>query len=377
MANALTPFTTWCDRLTAMDDSARMAAVDGAPYPVMAMILHFLRRSRSELFNTPTQALRWLDLAQRLMERGADPRGDHLQLNHRWIEARLAHARAACFMIQGRLQSAHELYLSALRGFEALEDAVFAATVKRGLLFTLTQMGRQAEAVALGLEALAVFRRWHLKHDYLSTMNNLGLVELSRGRLDRAEAIFRRLRRAASPERHYFPYIFHNLVLVRMERGNLMEAMADIGEFIRLCRATENRIEEARGLFMLGECLLLLDRPEEAVQNLSEAKSMLTEARAAFDMALIQIYLAKALTLIGRPQDALPLIAASAEYLRREGYVTVLSKLLDTWVEALSDPDRKLDRSAEEAFTFARYYRHCIPPPPGTLQHEGGRAANL
>lgn len=363
MSDTMIPFGTWCDRLASLDDCARWEAVSTASYPSTAMILHFLRTSRSELFNSPTQAQRWLDLARRILDQQEGESGRRRSPEHRWLEARLLQARAACLMIQGRLQAAHELYLAALRIFEALDDAVFAATVKRGLLFTYTQLGLQAEAVVLALEALAVFRRWHLRHDYLSAMNNLGLVVLSRGRLDRAEAIFLRLRRAASPEKHYFPCIMHNLVLVRMERGYLTEAMQDIGEFILLCRAADMRIEEARGHVMLGECLLLSNRPEEAVQTLTEARTVLAAARAGFDTALIDIYIAKGLTQLGRLSAALPLLRISAEYFRREGFVTALNDLLDVWMDALVGTGADARRPAEEAYAVARYFRRRLRAP--------------
>jgi hypothetical protein len=195
------------------------------------------------------------------------------------------------------------------------------------------------------------------------------------GRLSRAEKIFYLLSHAMDVGDEHRTLVFHNTILVKIERGQAWEALAELGRFIELCLQKGNRVEEARGHVMAGECRILMEDYRRALQDLIRARESMLKLGNGFDLALIHIYSARCHVELGDPDLALPLLRDASAFFTTQGYVTPLIPLMDLWMAAQAASDIK--PLARDTFTFARNYRHCLPPRGRVVPAEAPRGDPL
>lgn len=116
-----------------------------------------------------------------------------------------------------------------------------------------------------------------------------GVEALKAGRLEEAEAAFRRLLQQGNRE----PYVHNNLAIVYQQQGRHREAVAECREAIRLDAAyPAPRV-------VMGGSLLALGRVAEAVTTLEAAVKLLPKERLAREQ------LARAYERAGRPSAAI------------------------------------------------------------------------
>jgi len=353
------------------DRSAWAAAVSQSLLPPPALVLALSREARNQLFISPTEARRWMDLAEDALARARRASSRPEERDLAWLDARVIVGWAACDMVQGHLQSAHERYSAALEIYRRLGDEIAEARTVRGLQFSLTQMGRQQEAICLALPALAVFRRWKMRGEALGLMNNLGLVYLSMGRHQRTERIFTLLIRTIRPEDELFLLVSHNAILASMVQDRIEEALRALTSHQAACRAARNHLEEGQGELLTAECLILRRMPREALDALGRARPLLEAEGSRFDLAFASICQARCRAELNDPSSAMPPLRAAADFFAAEGYVTPLRGLLDLWMAALSAEPPEASPTdapwAEKAFLQARYFWKRLPPPGASV----------
>jgi tetratricopeptide (TPR) repeat protein len=116
-----------------------------------------------------------------------------------------------------------------------------------------------------------------------------GVESLKAGRLEEAEAAFRRVLKEGGRE----PYVYNNLAIVHQQQGRHAEAIAECREAIRLDAAyPAPRV-------VMGGSLLALGRTAEAVTTLEAAVKLLPKER------LPREQLARAYERAGRPAAAI------------------------------------------------------------------------
>jgi tetratricopeptide (TPR) repeat protein len=116
-----------------------------------------------------------------------------------------------------------------------------------------------------------------------------GVEALKAGRLEEAEAAFRRVLQQGGRE----AYVYNNLAIVHQQQGRHREAIADCREAIRLDAAY------AAPRLVMGGSLLALGRVPEAVTTLEAAVKLMPKERLAREQ------LARAYERAGRPSAAI------------------------------------------------------------------------
>ena len=319
-------------------------------------------RARDGLFRSPNEAEHWLDLGGAVLESLQDHPGLFLSRDIRWVEACLNANEVNLLCLRGFIREARTLALEIQDCFSHLGDPFRRAMVARGLAFIYTKMGQPREAVGPCLEALASFREHGARMEYLGLMNNLALIVAALGRPNRAEGILRRLQKALPPENEIQPLVAHNLALMAMEQGKLDKARSHIRRMLDLSLRHGFAVEAARAHLIMGELALLEGRSETALGPLAEAESIFADADNRLDLALLQIYRAKAYLGLDQPRNSLHALHAALEFFMREGYGPDLVEVLELWERAQKQQSPGIPQAAAAAFLHARRLQRLLPP---------------
>ena len=318
-------------------------------------------RAKAALFKSGAEVQQWLDLAAKIVEAlKADPR-HFMPKDILWVEAYYLKNAANLLLIKGRIQEAHVMALKVQERFIQADDPFQQAMVARGLAFTYSKMGRPRQAVGPCLNALGVLRAHGARLEYLGLMNNLALVMAAMGRLPRARSILMRVKAALALDEPFAFLSWHNLALVEMGLGYETAALRLVDELLRFSRSRGLRMEEGKALTLKGEIALLQKRFGTSLRLFQSAELLLREAGNPLDIALIEIYRAKALLSLDQPDLSLKELKSALQFFIREQYGPDLIAALETWERAQTQASPELPRAAEQAFYQVRRFNRLLP----------------
>ena|GEM_PF-1942887 len=318
-------------------------------------------RAKAALFTSGAEVQQWLDVAARIIEElKADPR-HFMPKDILWVEAYYLKNKLNLLLIKGRIQEAHALALKVEERFIQADDPFQQAMVARGLAFTFSKMGRPRQAVGPCLNALSVFRAHGARLEYLGLMNNLALVMAALGRPQRARSILMRVKASLALDEPFAFLSWHNMALVEMGLGYETAALRLVDELLHFSRSRGLRMEEGKALTLKGEIALLQKRFEASLRLFQSAEQLLREAGNPLDIALIEIYRAKALLALDQPGLSLKALKSALLFFTREQYGPDLIAALEAWEQAQMKAGPDLPQAAEHAFYQARRFNRLLP----------------
>lgn len=207
----------------------------------------------------------------------------------------------------GQWQAAGRHYCQAREIFDRVGDVYHRAMADSNLGEIALTQGRLDEALAFYQEALRSIEQiggsvWMLGVFH----NNLGHTFIRRGQ---AEAALQHLR--ASREyfeqiqaRDFLPELHRHFAEAALLSGQVAEAEAQSRQALSLARELSMQSEAGSSLRVLGQVAAAQDRPDKAVQYLSESISILGQVKDQYEGARSQLALAQVYVARREPQQA-------------------------------------------------------------------------
>ena len=328
-----------------------------------ATILVLCEHAKHFHFPSPNQAEEWLSLAVHIANT-IDQQPNRLQHGFLWALGKLALAQSNLSMSRGRVQAYHQQVSKALEYFQAVDDEFQQALAARGFLFSLAKMGQTGKAIKTALGCLPVLRAYGAESERSWLWINLSLVLLAHGRQERAARVLDLLLQRMPPEDPHYPLVLHNRVLIFLERQDPKRAREALSQLRSVVNSRGLRLEEARSYILEGEINLLQEHSQDALATLAKARELLHGEQAAYDLALIAVYEARAYTLQGESAKSLEQLHEAILFFSREGFAADLVHALEVWEHALVHAENVARRASVAAFDS---FRNLSRPLPAVL----------
>jgi tetratricopeptide (TPR) repeat protein len=261
-------------------------------------------------------------------------------------------------MIRGHIRQAHELFEEARQAYAEMGQQFQAALAARSLAFTLSMAGRPEEARSASVEALRVLIGYGARTECYLVLNNLALVWLVLAQVRKAERIFAHLVAHLDPTHPFFPLVARNSILPLMEQKRWEAALRRAESLDQEFETDPYPLEKARTGRLIGEILLLMDRPDEALAPLQRAADLLDSLEAGHDWAQATALLGQARLSIGQRREAEKLLGAALRYYAEGGFALDLLQLMEAWAEAA----RQGGTGGREFAAFRRYWQFKPAP---------------
>jgi len=204
------------------------------------------------------------------------------------IALQAANGLGALLQAQGKSDEAERLLADTLEGYRRVlgQDHHETLITLANLAAVIEAAGRPDDAEPLYREAIVRFRQTAGPDDRntLTQMSNLGLLLAERGDLEEAEALLReafdRGRRVVGEVEEVLIWL-NNLASIERDLGALESALANAERAVAGARASMPPVYLGRFLMTKARVLALMNRHDEAVASMEEARRVLLEVLGA------------------------------------------------------------------------------------------------
>ena len=261
---------------------------------------------------------------------------------------------------RGESEGAQELYRSALREAEAVDDRPGQAESWNNLGALAFARGELEDAFMMHLAALRLYERCAPRlPGEVRARSNLGMVLLSMGSSGPARAQFDAAAKLADhlAQGHLGLLARAGLAAVDAKEGNAAVARDAAARVVGQARAAGEKDAQAAALVVLGEALHALGDQPQALARLEEALAIDRERRVPFSIAEDLRALARVTAAIGRAADAADYLLRCARISRALGQLELAEQELvraAQWVSQGKDADRLIVLQELEAVRRVR-----------------------
>lgn len=168
-------------------------------------------------------------------------------------------------------------YLEEARALVTDLDLRRRASFLAGLAISYRESGDYEAALTTGSQSLALFRAAESRRDVASLSNNLALTFLALGNLERAAELVASAADGAATldDQRLMAHIADTGAQVLLAQGDLAGAQERAEEAERIARASDNHHALAGVLTTAARIATQTDRPQDAVQHLTDAVEVL------------------------------------------------------------------------------------------------------
>lgn len=195
------------------------------------------------------------------------------------------------------------------------------------------------KAFLLSLEALKIFKDYGAEREKLYLWNNIGLVYLKKNKVERAEKIYNILLRKLPKSDPYYALIYHNVLLVKIQKKEYEEVLIKISEFQKMAMESNLKVERGRSYIIEGEVNFFLKNYLKAIKSFKKAKKFLKGENLYFDEALIDIGIAKAYFELKMDEKSLVYLKKAHQFFSSEGFVEEIQETISLWEKGIKMKD--------------------------------------
>jgi predicted ATPase len=242
----------------------------------------------------------------------------------------------------GDLAEARTLLTEARRIAKMHHERISERSSLTGLAILAHLTGDSAGAVAKFQEAIALLQAMGDHVSEAGVRRHLGMHHLRYGRLDEAEAEFKKaetMRREHGAKTHS-PVLLRGLAEVALARGELLSA-ADYAEHALALVPEEDEIAIATHVVTLAKVRAAQGRGDEAEELFRRGLAILEDQEYQIDLALTLLKYGEGMALLGRAARAQEMLAQAGEMFSAMGatyFVAAVEKDLAGLTSAVSPP---------------------------------------
>lgn len=284
---------------------------------IEADLLLKLSRVEERLGQYP-EALRWVERAREAL-RGAEG----LEVSR--LSARASMWYATVLQAQGSTAEALKWAEQAAHEAEDLDDPEIFADAYMVMAWSHGVLGKEG-GEALMLKALEGHQRAGNRVRQAKVLGNLGATCYWEGRWDDAMTYYERGRDESLKVGNRFSAALNsmNMAEILSDRGELSEAEATLTQTLPVWKSAEYRYLHGYCMSMLGRVSLRANKLDEALARFEEAKALLAEVGANYELADIDARVAETHLLKSEPDVAL---AHAEEILARDDASGAVARL--------------------------------------------------
>ena len=200
------------------------------------------------------------------------------------VEARLLHTGGSSAWARGDWTRAWSLHEQALGVAQAAGDIEAEAYARLGLAQTKWMLGPLEEALDHGERSKELWGALGQRPMVYRTAQLLGLLHLLLGQLEDAETIIDETLAGERElgQRREVPFSLASRMLLRMWRGDLGSALADINEATEIARAVDASVHELISLVLRMLLFAELNCPMRAAEDLQMAQELIARVGGGF-----------------------------------------------------------------------------------------------
>lgn len=235
------------------------------------------------------------EAAQHLLHQALDLMSDHRGEKKEFLQALLQFNLGVCAHQLGQLDTATELYSSAMVALNKLERGIYYGATLNSFGTLLRRMGKYEEAFSMIKEAVSIFEQFASFEQLAGAMNNLAMTLVRLGQYEAAETIlqesgelYQRVGNIAGSS--IYLETFAELYL---QSGALHKAEKYASQAIQQADLSHNEFVKAEALITLGRIEIKRNDFYAAAKVLKEALEISQRLNSKMLQTAAQLYLAE------------------------------------------------------------------------------------